>query len=83
MPNGKIIDEDGVERQLLGKLPMTADGVVAGEGETVWEPYKNSVTSGIRALQASTYVNDDVPLSTCYASPENAVAALRQMTGGA
>ena len=39
VPDGHVRTPDGVDRKVLGTLPMTLDGVVAGDGASVWINY--------------------------------------------
>lgn len=79
-----FIDGEGNVRKVLGTLPLTADGCVAGIGGDIWcynAPYANTIRRledggeyGIRASLVSAREADGwAPLAHCYSTRDAAL----------
>lgn len=86
VPEGCVRTADGVDRKVLGTLPITADGCVPGLGASVsWPGYgEEYVYDGhVRyslVWAASIPVESSTPVRDCYSTREAAEAALTQPT---
>ena len=86
VPEGCVRTADGVDRKVLGTLPITADGCVPGLGASVsWPGYgEEYVYDGhVRyslVWAASIPVESSTPVRDCYSTREAAEAALAQPT---
>lgn len=86
VPEGYVRTADGVDRKVLGTLPITADGCVPGLGASVsWPGYgEEYVYDGhVRyslVWAASIPVESSTPVRDCYSTREAAEAALAQPT---
>lgn len=67
-PDGYVLCSDGVARKVLGTLPVTADGFLAGSAaELWWRDSEEERTRHIMVLPCN--------VSDCYSTPEACEAA--------
>lgn len=64
-PKGHILADDGKVRKVLGSLPITADGCVAGLGGNcvVWSNVTGPVDCGFLTLKLDDDFPDDPPIA--------------------
>lgn len=75
-PEGHVRLPDGKDVKVLGTLPMTADGVVVGEGASplwIWTDDDGLQNDGTSRLHLDHY--DDYPVEYAYSTHEAAEAA--------
>lgn len=82
VPEGCVRDDKGVDRKVLGTLPVTADGAVVMVGQMVWPPRRGSAFTLLsnRTIAIAVPNGDgqwrDMTVGECYSTREAAQAAL-------
>ena len=70
---GHIIDENGVERRVLGTLPITHDGCVVGDGAVVHYPHGPANAIRLHAVRPELAVSPHLLQAIGYSTAEAAL----------